>query len=263
MRDSPVGQSDSKDRGSFSCPHTWLEASVSVSLSWIFYPLKTFQGQSSAQLHNMLSHHIGKRDDTCYSWPSSCIYKFPHPLSWTVTLNGLRPIIDGVMDRNPATQPLLLRKCFSPHIWEMSGWVQCCQRFLASLKILCFHVVTFLWACQHIPMSSSSQLLLFQSSGAQTQKREKTDQTLRKQIKTDQIPRVLMKLLGSPPSCHPTSPNSWCTNHHIFYTAFFTCFWTFAYKWTWLFYLSRLSKTWRQALCVCVCVFHRCSKPIT
>lgn len=173
MRDSPVGQSDSKDRGSFSCPHTWLEASVSVSLSWIFYPLKTFQGQSSAQLHNMLSHHIGKRDDTCYSWPSSCIYKFPHPLSWTVTLNGLRPIIDGVMDRNPATQPLLLRKCFSPHIWEMSGWVQCCQRFLASLKILCFHVVTFLWACQHVPMSSSSQLLLFQSSGAQTQKQGK------------------------------------------------------------------------------------------
>lgn len=166
MRDSPVGQSDSKDPGSFSCPHTWLEASVSVSLPWIFYPLKTFQGQSPAQLQNTLSHYIGKLDDTCSSWPLSCISKFPHPLSWTVTFYALRPIIDGVMDRNPATQTLLLRKCFIPPIWEMSGWVQCCQRFLASLKILCFRVVTFLCAYQHVPMSSSSQRLLFQSSGA-------------------------------------------------------------------------------------------------
>ena len=189
---------------SFMCqkPQTWLESSVSVSLTCVVYQLRTSQAQSpelplEGHTHLIISTFSPPwqtMDRMCFSWPLLCVSasRFLHPLSSTVNW-----LVCVQSQMEPWTWILLPSHCsFKDVLVPKSGR---CRVGLDAIKdaclskILCFHVVTpatfsGTWICWLFPISPTSsvrppppdpfflptdmfQSLLFQSPRAQIQKR--------------------------------------------------------------------------------------------
>lgn len=202
-------------------PQTWLESSVSVSLTCVVYQLRTSQVQSpelplEGHTHLIISAfspHWKTMDRTCFSWPLLCVSasRFLHPLSsavnWMVCVQS---------QMEPWTWILLPSHCsYEDVLVPKSGR---CRVGLDAIKdaclskILCFHVVTpahplgpgsidyfpFLLHLQSDPLhlilyflpTNMFQSLLFQSPRAQIQKRGQ-DRSHKNLLLTCEIASVL------------------------------------------------------------------------